>query len=70
MSSLVCPFMSGAEAEKNCIEERCQLWAKGTTSSNCTFAKVPMKEVSRLDTLSSQLAEIQVVLNLMLDKNL
>ncbi len=70
MSNLLCPFMSREGSEKNCAEERCALWAKGQNTSACTFSKNYQKEVARLDALSAQLAEIQVVLNLMVDKSL
>ena len=68
MNNLVCPFMSKEGAEKNCIEERCMLWVEGENLSSCTFTKMPRKEVARLDTVSAQLAEMQVGLNLIVDK--
>ncbi len=68
MSDLVCPFLSSESVEKNCIEANCALWVAGETSSQCAFYKMPKKEVARLDTLSAQIAEMQVLMNMMVDK--
>ena len=68
MSQLICPFLSREGAEKTCLEERCALWIAGETSSGCSFTKLPKKEVARLDTLSAQVAEMQVLMNMIVNK--
>ena len=68
MSQLICPFLSREGAEKSCLEARCALWSKGENSSECSFAKMPKKEVARLDTLSAQVAEMQVLMNMIVNK--
>ena len=62
-SPLVCPILTANGPVKTCIEAECMLFVKGSTSSTCAFVKLPRKTVIRLDAISAQLQEMQILLN-------
>lgn len=64
----VCPLMSEGGTMQNCIGGQCMLWVEGNTSSTCALVKLPRKAVIRLDTLSAQVQEMQILLNQLASK--
>lgn len=63
MSAKICPFLSANGPRQECITDACMLYVEGRTSSHCAMVKLPTKTVIRLDTLSAQIQEIQILLN-------
>lgn len=63
MKNLVCPIISTGSEEKNCIAERCVMFVEGDSSNYCGLIKLSRKSVIRLDALSAQIQEIQILLN-------
>lgn len=67
MSDKICPIYS-TDQERPCIAEKCMLFQEGTNGGGCGLVRAPQQVVRRLDTLSAQVQEIQVVLNMQSQK--
>ncbi len=65
MPGKICPFLSqSANMERACAGERCMLFVESSGGGSCGLVHIPTQTVRRLDTLSAQMQEIQVVLNM------
>ena len=67
MAGKICPVYS-TDQRRECMGEDCMLYIVGQSSNGCALVKAPRQVVSRLDTLTAQVQEIQVVLNMLTNK--
>lgn len=68
MSTLLCPILTQNGPDRNCVEEKCTLWVKNEMGHTCALVKSANKTVGRLDTISAQMAEVQVLLNMLVNE--
>lgn len=66
MAGKICPILSAGGPDgklQDCIGTDCMLYLSTTGSGSCVLVKSPQQLASRMDTLSAQIQEIQVVMN-------
>lgn len=69
MNDKICPFMSTGDSVEKCAGDKCMLFVEGESSSGCGLVKLPGKTVSRLDIVSAQLQELQILINQIASKD-
>lgn len=70
MADKFCPILSAGSggAARACMGNSCMLYFESSVGMACGLVKEPQQINSKVDILSAQMQEVQVALNVLVDK--